>query len=266
MSAKLTPLKTLKNRVWWWLALFALAISTLALAPAALIEWALPQEGSVKFAADSGTLWHGRGRVALGVAGQTLIVPVAWSFDPQALWRFRVGYTLSTASPHVNGTSRVAYGFGELTLTETALDADAGLLPRLHAAASLLSPSGRVALNQTAEERLSLRLPSGGKQDWQVDGRITLNTQQLALGGVVNAAIGSHRAALRGSGSQVDVSISESRGALKLEGAGHVTLSAPRRVVFAGFATLTSDAPNVLKQLGTAMPDGRQRIDINSAW
>lgn len=262
MTEKLTPLKT---RTWWWLALIAFAISTLALAPAALLEWALPQS-SVKFAADSGTLWNGRGRVAFATSGATTIVPIAWRFDPQALLRFRVGYTLSAASPSVNATSRVAYGFGQLTLAETALDADLRLLPLLHDAASLVSPTGRVALTQAADERLNLHIPRDGKQNWQVDGAITLKTQQLALGGIINAPVGSHSAQLLGSGNTVNVNISESRGAFKLEGGGSVTLSAPRRIVFVGFATAANDAPNALKQLGTAMPDGRQRIDVNTAW
>ena len=135
-----------------------------------------------------------------------------------------------------------------------------------HTAVAILAPAGRVRLQQSGDERLSVQPASSDKESWRVDGSMSLNADQLAFGGFINAPVGSHEIKLRGDGATIKVSILRSSGPLKLEGVGNIALASPRRFTISGFATTAADAPVALKQLGPVMADGRQRIEINTTW
>ena len=261
------------RRRWWCLGLASFAISLIVLAPAALIELATNRTAgtNARFAADGGTIWRGQGRIlivanAADVAdAAAVMIPIAWRFDPLALAGLRLGFFVDANAPALAGTAHIAYGFGGIELRETALAADARLLSMAHSAAAIFAPAGKISLQQTSDERLIVR-PAANNDAWRVDGSMGLNTEQLAFGGVVNAPVGSHQLKLRGDGAAINISILRSTGPLKLEGAGTLTLAAPRRFTFSGFATTTADAPASLKQLGPLMADGRQRIELNTTW
>ena len=261
------------RRRWWCLGLASFAISLIVLAPAALIELATSRTAgtNARFAADGGTIWRGQGRIlivanAADVAdAAAVMIPIAWRFDPLALLGLRLGFFVDANAAALAGTAHIAYGFGGIAFRNTAMAADARLLSMAHSAAVIFAPAGKIRLQQTSDERLIVR-PAANNDAWRVDGSMGLNTEQLAFGGVVNAPVGSHQFKLRGDGAAINISILRSTGPLKLEGAGTLTLAAPRRFTFSGFATTTADAPASLKQLGPLMADGRQRIELNTAW
>ena len=262
------PSKT--HRRWWCLGLASFAISLIVLAPVALIELATNRTAgtNARFAADGGTIWRGQGRIliAANVAdAAAVMIPIAWRFDPLALAGLRLGFFVDANAPALAGTAHIAYGFGGIEFRNTVLAADARLLSMAHSAAAIFAPAGKISLQQTSDERLIVR-PAANNEVWRIDGSMGLNTEQLAFGGVVNAPVGSHQLKLRGDGAAINISILRSTGPLKLEGAGTLTLAAPRRFTFSGFATTTADAPASLKQLGPLMADGRQRIELNTAW
>ena len=251
---------------WWWLAVASFLVCLLVLAPAALIEWAAHQSPNqtVQFIADSGTIWAGRGRITVAADRTPLVLPVVWRFDARALLDLRIGFFIAANAPALSGSARIASRFGDIQLRETAFSADAGLLTIAYRSAVIFAPLGRIRLQQTGDERLVIRPATSANQVWRVDGVMGLHAEQLVLGGVVSAPVGNHEISLQGEGATIKMTVLRSSGPLKLEGAGALTLVSPRRFTFSGFATVAGDAPEVLKQLGPVLPDGRQRIELNT--
>ena len=262
------PASAQKKARWRWLLLASFAIFLVVLAPAALLEFAIGRatNSPIRFNADAGTVWAGRGRIALAADGTNLVIPIAWRFDAGALPGLRLGFVVETNAPALSGRTRLGLRFGDVELRDTALTVDARVLTFAHSAVALLTPSGKVTLQQAAGERLVVRPATNNAEAWRVDGAMNLSAAQFAFGGVVNAPAGDHELKLQGNGATVNVTVLRSSGPLKLDGAGTVTLAAPRRFTFTGFATAASDAPAALKQLGPTMADGRQRIELNTAW
>ncbi|MEO8386257.1 MAG: type II secretion system protein N [Betaproteobacteria bacterium] len=255
-----------KLRRWWWLAVISFVISLIALAPAALLERAISPDSQVRFAADGGTIWNGRGRISVLTDTTPQTVQVVWKFEPTALLRLRLGFHVTADGPMIAGTSRVGLRTGSIELRASVITADAHALSAAHRLAAVFAPQGKLRLQQSDGESLTIDFPGNADGAWRVDGNMGLHAEQFVLGGFVNAAVGSHEIAIQGTGTTVNFSIPRSSGALKLEGAGSLTLASPRRFTFSGFATAASDAPASLKQLGAALPDGRQRLELNSPW
>ncbi len=257
----------LKHRYYWLLALASFVVSAIVLTPAALLEFAAGKvpNANLHFTADSGTIWAGRGRIDLTQNTTRFVIPLTWRVDPLALFRLRLGVNVVANSPELSGTTYIGLGLRDIELRDTTLSADARLVSVAHNAIALIAPMGRVWLRQSAAERLTIR-PGNSNDGDRVDGAIGLEAEQLALGGTVNAPIGNHTIDIRGEGATIKLSVLRSSGPLKLEGSGTVALSPPRRFTFSGFATAAADAPAALKQLGPTMPDGRQRIELNTTW
>ena len=251
---------------WWWLPVIAFVIGLIALAPAALLERLVPPDSPVRFVAESGTIWNGRGRVSVLTDSKPLNVPVAWQFDPSAVLRLRLGFQVTADGPVIAGTSRLGLRSASIELRDSAVTADARVLSAAHRLAAVFAPQGQLRLQQVKGESLTIGFPGNAEDFSRVDGMMGLLVEKFVLGGVVNAAVGSHEIAIQGVGNTVNFSIPRSSGALKLEGAGSLTLASPRRFTFSGFATAANDAPASLKQLGAALADGRQRLEINTPW
>jgi hypothetical protein len=259
------PTAIAKTKYWWWLAAASFAVSLVILAPAALIEWATRQSPGLRLAADSGTVWSGRGRVAIATDGNTLTIPLAWRFDPRALLNLRLGYFVDASAPALSGSTRIGWRFGDIELRETALSADARLLAAAHRAVALFAPAGKIGLQQSGDERISIS-PAADDSAWRVTGAMAMRAEQLVLGGIVNAPAGSHELKIQADGTIINIAMLRSSGPLKLEGTGALMLAAPRRFTFSGFATAAADAPAALKQLGPLLADGRQRIELSTNW
>ena len=258
---------TQPKRRYWWLALTSFVIFAIVLTPAALLEFVAGQtpNANLRFIADGGTIWAGRGRIDVTKNTTRFVIPLTWRFDPLALFRLRLGVNVEANAAELSGATHIGLGLRDIELRDTALSADARLVSAAHTAIALIAPVGRVWLRQSATERLTIG-PGNGSDGDRVEGVIGLEAEQLALGGIINSPVGNHAIAIRGEGATINLSVLRSSGPLKLEGAGIVALSPPRRFTFSGFATAASDAPATLKQLGPIMPDGRQRIELNTTW
>jgi len=261
-----SSLSAMKLVRWWWLAAISFVIGLIALAPAALLNRVVPPDSPVRFVAEGGTIWSGRGRVSVSTDSTPLNIPVAWQFEPTALLRLRLGFHVTADGPAIAGTSRLGLRSGSIELRDTAVTADARVLSAAHRLAAVFAPQGQLRLQQGKGESLTIGFPGDADGVSRVDGTMGLQVEKFVLGGVVNAAVGSHEIALQGAATTVNFSIPRSSGALKLEGAGSLTLVSPRRFTFSGFATATNDAPATLKQLGATLADGRQRLEINTPW
>ena len=84
----MTPQRSAAKKGHWWLLLLAsFAVSLVVLPPAALLERATggTPNARTRFAADAGTIWSGRGRIAITPDTRPIVIPIAWRFDPRAL-------------------------------------------------------------------------------------------------------------------------------------------------------------------------------------
>ena len=251
---------------WCWLAAISFVIGLIAFAPAALLERVVPPDSQVRFVGESGTIWTGRGRVSILTDSTPLNVPVAWQFEPTALLRLRLGFHVTADGPAVVGSSRLGLRSGSIELRDTAVTADARVLSAAHRLTAVFAPQGQLRLRQGDGESMTIGFPGNADGPWRVDGAMGFYVEKFVLSSVVNAAVGSHEIAIQGVATTVNFSIPRSSGALKLEGGGSLTLASPRRFTFSGFATAANDAPASLKQLGALLPDGRQRLEINTTW
>ena len=259
---------SVRTRRGWWLLLLSFAVFFVMLAPAALFDWAMSRESTatLRFTAESGTIWSGHGRVTVASDTSPVVIPVGWRFDPLSVLSLRLGFFIDANAPALAGMTHVGLRLGEIELRDTTIEADASLLSMAHSAAALIAPTGKIRFQQSADERLNLKPATSGSDSWRVEGTMVANAEQLRFGGVINSPVGNHALKLRGDGATINLSILRSSGPLKLEGAGTLALASPRRFTFSGFATAAGDAPAALKQLGPTMADGRQRIEINTAW
>ncbi len=259
---------SVKTKRWWWLLLASFVACLVVLAPAALFDWAMrgAPNTTLRFTSESGTVWTGRGRIDIASDISPVVIPIGWRFDPLSLLRLRVGFFVTANAPALAGTTHIGFRFGEVELRDTMIETDARLLSMVHPAGAPFAPTGKIRLQQSADERLNMKPASNEKEAWHVDGSMGFIADQLALAGAFNTSASNYELKLLGDGTTINVAILRSSGPLKLEGAGTLALAAPRRFTFSGFATTAGDAPAALKQLGPTMADGRQRIEINTTW
>lgn len=258
----------MKSAYWWWLLLASFVVCAVTLAPAALLDWATRHDttSTLRFTSENGTIWRGQGSIVVTSNASPVVIPIRWRFDPLSLLKLRFGFFIETSAPELDGITRIGLRFGEIEIKNTSIKASAHLLSMAQPSAALFAPSGKIHLQQTDNEYLILRPASNKNEAWHVDGSMSAIAEQIALGGIVNAAVGSHKLKILGDGASMSISVTPVSGPLQLEGAGILSFVAPRRLTFSGFATSASDAPASLKQLGTLMPDGRQRIELNTSW
>jgi hypothetical protein len=258
----------IKAKNWWRLLLASFVVCAFALAPAALLDWAARHDttSTLRFTSESGTIWRGQGSVLVASTASPVVIPIRWRFDPLALLKLRVGFFIETSAPELDGTTHIGLRFGEIEFKNTAINGNARLLSMAHTSVALFAPSGKIRLQQADNEYLILRPASNEKDAWHVDGSMSAIAEQIALGGIVNATVGSHKLKILGDGASMSISITPVSGPLQLNGAGILSFVAPRRLTFSGFASTASDAPASLKQLGPLMSDGRQRVELNTSW
>lgn len=259
---------SVETKRWWWLLLASFIACLVMLAPAALFDWAMSgtPNTALRFASESGTVWTGRGRIDIAADTSPVVIPISWRFDPLSLLRLRPGFFVEANAPALAGTTHMGLRFDDIELRDTVIEADARLLSMAHPAGALFAPTGKIRLRQSADEYFRASPASNEKEAWRVNGSIGLTAEQLGLAGAFNMPASNYELKLQGDGTTINVAILRSSGPLKLEGTGTLALAVPRRFTFSGFATAAGDAPAALKQIGPTMADGRQRIEINTAW
>jgi hypothetical protein len=82
--------------------------------------------------------------------------------------------------------------------------------------------------------------------------------------------LGTYQLKFTGRDTVIDYAISQSGGALKLDGGGSIQTASPRQLVFSGFVTPSPALPDSLlsqiKAAGQPTADGRLRVDWTSRW
>lgn len=249
------------------LLLGALLIGGVAFLPARVVEGAANRAlaPSVRLQT-AGTVWNGHGELLFTRGGGTLVIPIDWRFEPAWLLRMRAGWRLRAGGGVTSGVSSVGLGFGSIALRDTDLTTDSALWHRLSPAAMLLGAGGTISLRISGGEMLVVDTGDTAR----AEGQARIDARQFALNTLAPQALGNFALSLRASDGVVDFNFLPAQGALQFDGAGRLTLAAPRTFAFKGTASLSADlAPSMassIKAAGTPQSDGRVLMDMKRNW
>ena len=257
----------LNRRRAWELGLIAFAGGVVGFLPAQLfqdrINQALPPPWQ---AAMTGTILSGTGVLQGGQAGGSFSVPLNWSFDPAALIRLRVGWKIVAASPALSGSVKIGAGWQSVEFREAALTMDAAALQQAIPIVALFGPTGILFVSTPAESRLTVGYGNAPR----VSGEAQIKADNFGLRSISPQPLGNYQLKITARESTINYAVTQSRGALMLDGGGSIQIAAPRRIVYAGNAAPSPALPdNVRAQLasvGRPAADGRLRIDWQAPW
>jgi len=129
-------------------ALLALVVAAVALAPATLVDAQLAQatSGRLRLQDAAGTVWRGRG--ALADAQGTAALPIAWTVDALALLRGEVALDFVADAAHpVAPRGRIAWHPGRWTVEGLQAVVPAAMLPALAPAGSPVALGGTIRID-----------------------------------------------------------------------------------------------------------------------
>ena len=229
------------------LGVAAYLVFLLVNAPAAWVGFALEREsrGALALGDPAGTLWKGRGLLALRSGGAFRgIADLEWSCNPLSVLTGRLGVALSGVAPETRLRASVSVGAGSLRFQNVEADAPAALLePALPAA--FARPDGR--LRVLAD---SFEIGAAG-----LAGAVTVEWLEAGMSGLQR--LGDYRLQITGNGERAAVKLATLRGDLRLTGAGEWRAAQPRIVQLRGTAEATAerkDLEPLLQALGIAGP------------
>ncbi len=211
-----------------------------------------------------GTVWSGSGVLNLGtIARAQTRVPLTWQLAPSSLLQARVGFDVVAASATVNGTTRAAFGFATVALSNADLTVDADLIAAFNSIVALAGPGGTLRLKTNDRVAVSYAQPT------TVTGKLTARAENFAARTFFPRPIGSYDINITFRESVADYAFADTSGLLKFDGGGQVQWSPRREFAYNGVATPSRDAPllwTALLPFGRPTLDGRVRIDHKSSW
>lgn len=193
--------------------------------PAAWLGFALERasRGALALGDPAGTLWKGRGLLALRSGGAFRgIADLEWSCNPLSLLTGRLGVALSGAAPETRLRASVSLGAGSLRLQNVEASAPAALLEPALPAAAFAKPDGRLRVLADSVEVGGAGVVGAATVEWLEAG--VLQVQRL----------GDYRLQITGSGARAELKLATLRGDLRFTGAGEWRAAQPRIVQLRG--------------------------------
>lgn len=257
----------LARRQLWPVATAAFISGLLAFLPAKFLEARINEALAPPWhLAVSGTIWNGSGALLAGLAPDSSGIPLAWQFDPLALARLRIGWKVVANSPLLTGSARIGAGLRSLEFRDAVLTMDATALSQAIPVIALFAPSGKIFAGTPQDATLIMGY--GDALRLNGDARIKADNLGLRLYGA--QPLGNYQVNVMARDSSIDYAITQSSGALKLDGGGSIQTAAPRQIAYSGFITPSPALPEnllaQLKALGQPAADGRLRVDWKSRW
>ena len=209
------------------LGMAAYLVFLLVNAPAAWVGFALERasRGALALGDPAGTLWKGRGLLALRSGGAFRgIADLEWSCNPLSVLTGRLSVALSGAAPETRLRASVSVGAGSLRFQNVEANAPAALLEPALPAAAFARPDGRLRVLADSLEVGDAGVAGAATVEWLEAG--VLQVQRL----------GDYRLQITGSGARVELKLATLRGDLRLTGAGEWRAAQPRIVQLRGTA------------------------------
>jgi hypothetical protein len=193
--------------------------------PAAWLGFALERasRGALALGDPAGTLWKGRGLLALRSGGAFRgIADLEWSCNPLSLLTGRLGVALSGAAPETRLRASVSLGARSVRLQNVEASAPAALLEPALPAAAFAKPDGRLRVLADSVEMGGAGVAGAATVEWLEAGM--LQVQRL----------GDYRLQITGSGARAELKLATLRGDLRFTGAGEWRAAQPRIVQLRG--------------------------------
>lgn len=249
------------------LATIAFVVGVVEFLPAHLFEerinLALPPPWHLTM---SGSVWDGFGVLQAGQASAAFSVPLTWTFEPLALARLRATWNIVPASPALAGSVKIGAGWQSAEIRDAALTMDAAVLQQAIPIIALFAPSGSVFVSTPRDSALILRYGS----DFRLNGEAHIKADNFGLRPYGPLPLGNYQLKFTARDTIVDYVITQSSGALKLDGGGSIQTAAPRQIAYSGYVTPSATLPDSvlspLKAIGQPAADGRLRIDWTARW
>ena len=249
------------------LAVVAFVIGLLEFLPAHLFEdrinRALPPPWHLTV---SGTIWDGLGVLRAGQAFDALIVPLTWKFNPRALARLRLGWKIVPASPALSGSVNIGAGWQSLEFRDAALIMDAATLQQAVPVIAIFAPSGNIFVSTPQDAGLTMDYGN----DLRLNGDAHIKADNFGLRPFSPQPLGNYQLTFTARDTTIAYVITQSSGALKLDGGGSIQTASPRQIAYSGTLTPSPALPdNILSQLkamGHPAGDGRLRVDWQGRW
>jgi general secretion pathway protein N len=226
------------------LGMAAYLVFLLVNAPAAWVGFALERasRGALALGDPAGTLWKGRGLLALRSGGAFHgIADLEWNCSPLSVLTGRLSVALSGAAPETRLRASVSVGVGSLRFQNVEANAPAALLEPALAAAAFARPDGRLRV-------LADSVEIGGAG---VAGAATVEWLEAGISGLQR--LGDYRLQITGNGERAAVKLATLRGDLRVNGEGEWRAAQPRIVQLRGTveaAVERKDLEPLLQALG----------------
>ncbi len=204
-------------RRWLWYVFLGLALYLMflvATAPAGWVSWALARtsRGEVNIARPSGTVWRGRGILAVRVASALprSVGSVRWEFNP--LWLFLGRLRVHTAidGSGANLQADIDLGYHRIALSDLNASFPAQLLSSFYSPAGLFGPAGQFHVDS---KRFAVR-------NGTLSGRVAIEWQRAASSLSSVRPLGDYRLYLEGHGRSVALRLQTLSGSLGISGTG----------------------------------------------
>ncbi|HMC32916.1 MAG TPA: type II secretion system protein N [Myxococcales bacterium] len=216
--------------------------------PAAWLGFALERSsrGALALGDPAGTLWKGKGLLALRSGGAFRgVADLEWSCNPLSVLTGRLGVALSGVAPETRLRASVSLGPGSVRFQNVEANAPASLLEPAIPAAAFAKPDGR--LRVLAD---SLEIGPAG-----VSGAATVEWLEAGMSGLQR--LGDYRLQITGNGERAEMKLATLRGDLRLNGTGEWRAAQPRVVQLRGTAEASAerkDLEPLLQMLGIRGP------------
>jgi len=237
---------------WTLLVILLLAFLVVRL-PAGLLSTLLASEtqGQFRFAAASGTLWHGSGQPLLN--GAALGEQLQWDWLPAELLHGRLGYAIQMDG----GSAHLAARPGDITLLDTNLSVPA---------APLLALDNRMK-GYALTGQLHVASPSLRWHNNTAEGGLTLDWQGAGTGLAPSVdPLGDYRLAFTPVGKAWQLQLTTLSGRLQINGGGMLSATDGLKMdlsLKAGQGAETALAP-FLSRIGPGNPDAERRLSFSS--
>ncbi|HET7766632.1 MAG TPA: type II secretion system protein N [Burkholderiales bacterium] len=186
--------------------------------------------GAVALGDARGTVWKGRGSLAVRSAGSfRAVADVEWRCNPLSVFTGRLAVTLSGAAPGVTLKANLGLGLRSVRLEKVDASVPAALVEPAFPAAALVKPDGRVRVSADSFEIGPASVRGAATVEW-VD---------AGMSGI--ARIGDYRLQITGSGDSAALRLATLRGDLRLNGNGEWRAARPRQVQMRGVAEMTPE-------------------------
>ncbi len=228
--------------------------------PASWFAWGLNRytQGSVRIDPIAGSLWSGKGRLAIYYPSTTPhdLGQTKWQINPLWLLTGHARVSLQTNHPDKRITTTLVLTRTSLRLQDTDVEFPAAFVSQLHAPLSLIGPQGRVKISTSGLAVAPEKMEGTAVLEWLNAGSSLSSVQPL----------GDYRLDITGADKIANLRLTTLRGDLELTGQGQWQLPTGQLQI-SGFAlprARAGELESLLTMIGKDEGGGKRTLNIST--